>query len=211
MLVSSIALLQMSIVNDSYMNMILPEDISSRIKDFMSGRKDFPYIKENEITCLLYVYGKDRKINNEIEVNEAIDLANRTVANVDKEIDFYNNSKARFDTEFIKSKYIRRELQILQEQHGSKPKIWNDPTILSDSFARHVSFHQQRYFFQIFGPLKGTDLLNEIREDLVNRIVMVGFNKRDQDVLPFKHSLVPAYVWFRDRVSNKKSSVQQCL
>ena len=194
----------MSIVNDSYMNMILPEDISSRIKDFISGRKDFPYIRENEIMCLLYVYGKDRKIKSEIEVKEAIDLANRTVANVDKEIDYYNNSKARFDTEFIKSKYIRRELQILQEHHGKGHKIWSDPTILSDSFARHISFYQQKYFFQIFGPLKGTDLLNEIREDLVNRIVMVGFNKSDQDFLPFKHSLVPAYVWFRDMVSNKR-------
>ncbi len=197
----------MSIVNDSYMNMILPEDIASRIRDFVSGRKEFPYIRENEIMCLLYVYGKDRMIKSDIEVNEAFDLADRTVANVDKEIEYYNNSEARFDTEFLKSKYIQRGLQIGQEQHGSSSNIWNDPTILSDSFARHVSFHQQKYFFQIFGPLNGTDLLSEIREDLVSRIVMVGFNKGDQNGLPFKHSLVPAYVWFRDMVRNKSSKV----
>src|SRR5262249_8834799 len=191
MLMLFIALLQMSIVNDSYMNMILPEDISSRLKDFITGGRNFPYIKEKEIMCLLYVYGKDHKIKNEIEVKEAFDLADRTVANVTKEIEYYNNSKARFDTEFVKSKYIRRELQILHEQHISNPKIWNDPTILTDSFARHVSFHHQEYFFQVFGPLKESDLLSEIREDLVNRILMIGFNKRDQSVLPFKHSLVP--------------------
>ena len=28
---------------------------------------------------------------------------------------------------------------------------------------------------------------------------MVGFNRRDQSVVPFKHSLVPVYIWFRDR------------
>ncbi len=199
----------MSVVNDSYMNMILPEDISGRIRDFVSGRRGFPYISENEITCLLYVYGKDLMVKSATEVNEAIDLANRTVANVEKEIEYYNNSKARFDTEFIKSKYVRRGLQLVQEQqHGSRLEIWNDPTILSDSFARHISFHQQKYFFQIFGPLKETDLLNEIREDLVNRVVMVGFNKGNQNGLPFKHSLIPVYIWFRDMIRNKKSNVQ---
>ena len=29
---------------------------------------------------------------------------------------------------------------------------------------------------------------------------MVGFNRRDSNSdVPFKHSLVPVYIWFRDR------------
>ena len=64
----------MSIVSDSYMNMILPEDISFRIRDFITGDRDFPYIKENELMCLLYVYGKDHEVKTETEINEAFDL-----------------------------------------------------------------------------------------------------------------------------------------
>jgi hypothetical protein len=37
----------------------------------------------------------------------------------------------------------------------------------------------------------------------MNRIVMVGFNRRDQSFVPFKHSLVPVYIWFRDRLKFK--------
>ena len=106
------------------------------------------------------------------------------VTNIIKEIEYYNNSKARFDAEFIKSKYIRRELQMVQEQHVSKPQIWNDPTVLTDSFARHVSFHRQEYFFQVFGPLKESELLTELGRISVNRIVMVAFNRRDQECCP---------------------------
>jgi hypothetical protein len=193
----------MSIISDSYMNLILPEDISTRIRDFITGGRDFPYIEENELMCLLFVYGRDHRVKTETEVNETLDLVERTVANITKEIEYYNNSKARFNTEFIKSKYIRRELQIVQEQHTSKLQIWNDPTVLTDSFARHVSFHRQEYFFQVFGPLEESELLTELRGDLMNRIVMVGFNRRDQSFVPFKHSLVPVYIWFRDRLKFK--------
>lgn len=189
------------------MNMIFPEDISHRIKDFIMGQRDFPYIKENELTCLLYVYGKDHRVKTKSEVNEVLDLAERTSTSIIKEIEYYNNSKTRFDSDFIKSEYIRRELQMLQEQHNSKPQIWNDPTILADSFARHVSFYRQEYFFQVYGPLKASELLAEIRDNLVDRIVMVGFNRKDQNLVPFQHSLIPVYVWFRDNIRYKKLSM----
>jgi hypothetical protein len=193
----------MSVVSDCYMNMILPEDISLRIRNFVMGEQDFPYIKESELACILYVYGKYHKVKTEWGVKEAVDIAERTAANFAKEIEYYNNSMTRFDSEVIKSKYIRRELQILQDHHNSKPQIWNDPTILSDSFARHISFYRQEYFFQVYGPLKDSELLMDIREDLVDRIVMIGFNRKDESAIPFQHPMIPAYIWFRDNIKHK--------
>jgi hypothetical protein len=69
------------------MNVILPEDVSIRIRDFITGSRDFPYIEENELMCLLFVYGRDHRIKTETEVNETLDLVERTVANITKEIE----------------------------------------------------------------------------------------------------------------------------
>ena len=72
----------MTIVADSHMGMILPEDISSRIAEFMAGRQNFPFIKNDELICIFYLFGKNNKVNSDEELKEVIDLADRTVANM---------------------------------------------------------------------------------------------------------------------------------
>lgn len=190
----------MTVIGDSYMDMILPEDISDRIKHFMSGRQNFPYIKEDEIMCLFYIYGKEHKVKNQHESIEATDLAERTVSSVNRDVEYYSNSAdVKIDPEFTKSKYIRRELQISIERQNSQRQLWNDPTVLSDCFVQHISYYKQHYFFQIYGPLKESELIKDIREKLCNRIVMIGYNRKDQSFLPFQHPLTPLYIWFREK------------
>jgi hypothetical protein len=200
----------MTIVADSHMGMILPEDISSRIAEFMAGRQNFPFIKTDELICIFYLFGKNNKVNSDEELKEVIDLADRTVANMTRDIEIYsNNLKAKkVDSEFIRSKYINRELQITVEKNADyvkEERIRNDPTLLSDCFAQHVSYYNQEYFFQIYGPLKESEMIKHLQKDLVGRMVMIGYNRKGEKSLPFQHALIPLYIWTRDHQIAAKS------
>jgi hypothetical protein len=193
----------MSIAVDSYMGMILPEDISKRIAQFINGQENFPFVKNNELMCIFYLYGKKSKINGENQLQYVIDLATRTVANMSKDIKMYHNSpKTRMNSEFTRSKYINRGLQIAVEKRiddvVNEIRISNDPVILSDCFAQHVSYHEQEYHFQIYGPFKDSELIRDIQGELVGRMVMIGYNKKDKESLPFHHPLIPLYIWLRE-------------
>jgi hypothetical protein len=200
----------MTIIADSHMGMILPEDISSRIAEFMDGRQNFPFIKTDELICIFYLFGKNNKVNSDEELKEVIDLADRTVANMSRDIEIYSNSleAKKVDSDFIRSKYINRELQITVEKKADDVKeeqIWNDPTIISECFAQHVSYYNQEYFFHIYGPLRESELIKHIREDLVGRMVMIGYNRKEEKSLPFPHALIPLYIWTRDHQIAVKS------
>jgi hypothetical protein len=136
-----------------------------------------------------------------------IDLAERTVAVMTKNIEIYKNGpKEKLDSEFIRSKYINRRLQIIAEKQKEfiKNQVLNDPILLSDCFIQHISLYNQEYFFQIYGPLKESDLLTAIREDLVDTMVMIGYNRKNEKFLPFDHALIPLYVWARDRLQIRR-------
>lgn len=193
----------MTIVADSHMGMILPEDISSRINEFMAGIQNFPFIKSDELICIFYLFGKNNKVNGDKELKEVIDLAERTVDNMTRDIEIYSNTlKAKkVDSEFIRSKYINRGLQITVEKKSNvveEQRIRNDPVILSDCFAQHLSYYNQEYFFQIYGPLRESEMIKDLRKDLVGRMVMIGYNRKGEKSLPFKHALIPLYIWVRD-------------
>jgi hypothetical protein len=194
--------MHMAIVADSYMRIILPEDISTRIAEFMAGMRNFPFIRDNELICVFYLYGRNSKVNGEEEMKEVIDLAERTVANLSRDIEIYNNSpKAKMNSEFTRSKYINRGLQITIERKADivkEEQIMNDPAIQSDCFVQHMSYYNQEYFFHIYGPFRDSEVISNIRKHLVGRMVMLGYNRKDEKLLPFHHPLVPLYIWLRD-------------
>jgi len=188
------------IINDSYMRIVLPEDISSRIDRFISGKLDFPFIEKAEILHILYIYGKTDKVKSEKEISEAIDLARRTAEQMSRDIQSYKSGpKTRMDSEFIRSKFINRQLQIAVEQKEiTRQAVLNDPVTLADSFALHIAYYEQDFFFQVFGPIKPDQLLKDIREELEHRMVMIGYNKKDENSLPFQHALIPLYIWMKE-------------
>ena len=191
----------MTIISDSYMRMILPENISYRLDEFITGRQNFPFIRSDELMCIFYLYGKKNKVRYYKESREIINLAENTVINLQSDIEKYNgSSKSKMDSQFIRSKFVNRELQIIVEEkkHVSKERIINDPMIISDCFAQHVSYYNQEYFFQLYGPLGEYDLINDVKEYLLGRMVMLGFNRKDEKSLPFQSAFIPLYVWIRD-------------
>lgn len=192
------------------MTMILPEDISERISSFISGRLDFPFVKKDELISLLYLYGKSNAVLDHPE--RVLAIAKKTVETLEKSIEKYRNGpKSFFDSEYLRNNYIRRQLQITVDKNNNKNgkdvpdinkrRIINDPVILSECFLQHVAFYNQKYSFFFYGPLKENELTYDIRSLLSGKIVMLGYNKV-QEELPFDHPIIPLYVWAKDNLRN---------
>ena len=187
--------------------MILPEDISERISSFIAGSLDFPFIKEDEVISLLYIYGRNNRIVSQPE--QVLAIAKKTVETLEHTIGKYRiGPKSFFDSEFSRNNYIRRQLQITVEKDDNKNdknrpnisrRIINDPVILSECFSQHVAFFDQKYSFFIYGPLKENELTRDIVNLLSGNIVMLGYNK-EQDKLPFDHPIIPLYVWAKENL-----------
>ena len=194
------------------MTMILPEDISERISAFISGRLDFPFVKKDELISVLYLYGKNNTIIS--RPDKVLTIAKKTVERLEHSIQNYRNGpKSIFDSEFSRNNYIRRQLQITvdinntSEDDKDKPGIDNrriltDPVILSECFSQHVAFYDQKYSFFFYGPLKDDELTHDIRNLLSGKIVMLGYNK-EQDELPFDHPIIPLYIWAKENLLHK--------
>lgn len=189
------------IVADSFMAMVLPDGIASRIAEFVGGKRSFPFIGRDELVCLMYLYGKGARVG-EDEIEQVNSFAQRTVLQLGQEIDIYSNSSAsKLDSEYIRSKYINRQLQLTVE---NKPdRMAGDPAVISDCFAQHVAYYKQDYYFELFGPLKDAELTSDIRQMLSNRMVMACYNKKGARETGLAHPLIPVYVWFRDQAGAK--------
>jgi hypothetical protein len=189
------------IVADSYLAMVLPDDVAARIAEFIAGRCSFPFIGRDELICMMYLYGKSGSVG-ENEIGEVSGLAQRTASQMGQEIDIYINSSAsKLDPEYIRSKYINRQLQLTVD---NKPdRMAGDPAIISDCFAQHVAYYKQDYFFELYGPLKDFELTFDIRSMLAGRMVMTCYNRRGVQETSLAHPLIPVYVWFRDQTGAK--------
>jgi len=193
------------ILIDSYMAMILPDDISDRISGFIAGKRNFPFVDSDEMMCMMYLYGRNNRIK-EHEVDEVSSLAQHTATQMGQEIDIYMNSSAsKLETEYIRSKYINRELQLTVErkQQDIKKRIAGDPAILSDCFAHHVAYYKQDYFLELYGPLRDSELMSDIRSALAHRMIMVCYNRKGAQETRLAHPLIPVYVWFKDQTGAK--------
>jgi hypothetical protein len=193
------------IVIDSHMAMILPDDMAERISEFITGKRNFPFVNPDELMCIMYLYGRNNMIR-EDEINEVSSLAQHTASQLGKEIDKYiNSSTSKLETEYIRSNYINRELQLAVERKSQdvKNRISRDPTIISDCFAHHVAYYRQDYFLEIYGPLKDSQLTSDIRSALAQRMVMVCYNRKGAQETRLVHPLIPVYIWFKDQAGAK--------
>ena len=184
------------------MAIILPDGMGERITEFIASKRSFPFVGRDELMCMMYLYGRTGRVG-EREVEEAAKLAERTAVQMGQEIDIYMNSSAgKLDAEYIRSKYINRELQLAVEKKA-KGRIAGDPMIISDCFAQHIAYYKQDYFFELYGPLKDSELIADTQSLLGGRMVMVCYNRKGAQDTGLSHPLIPVYVWFRDQAGAK--------
>lgn len=184
---------------NSYMGLLFPEDLPERIKAFLAGKREFPYISADEIIGLFYIFGKQKEISSGIETAQILQLCGKTVRDFDKAIAQYRTNVFSMDSNFTRSKYLKRQLQITvdMKERSTSDKLYKDPVIVTDSIIQHISFHNEKYFFQVYGPLKEQEVVKDLHMSLLGRVVMVGFNRESEKSIPFAHPLIPLFTHLR--------------
>ena len=187
------------------MGMFLPPDISVRIKQFMAAKVDFPFLGKHERLAVFYLFGKDHEVIGESEVNAASDLAKRTVEQVARDIRVYIAMPQKMEARFTRENYTKRSLQIVVDGSGGggsssklpelDRRVAGDPIILSDCFAQHVAYYRQNFFFELFPPLKAEQLPPALENKLEGRMLLLGFNVKNMQSLPFKSSFHAFFEW----------------
>ena len=184
---------------NSFMGLLFPEDLPERIKAFLAGKREFPYISADEIIGLFYIFGKQKEISSGIETAQILQLCGKTVRDFDKAIAQYRTNVVSMDSNFTISKYLKRQLQITvdMKERSTSDKLYKDPVIVTDSIIQHISFHNEKYFFQVYGPLKEQEVVKDLHMSLLGRVVMVGFNRESEKSIPFAHPLIPLFTHLR--------------
>lgn len=184
---------------NSFMGLLFPEDLPERIKAFLAGKREFPYISADEIIGLFYIFGKQKEISSGIETAQILQLCGKTVRDFDKSIAQYRTNVFSMDSNFTRSKYLKRQLQITvdMKERSTSDKLYKDPVIVTDSIIQHISFHNEKYFFQVYGPLKEQEVVKDLHMSLLGRVVMVGFNRESEKSIPFAHPLIPLFTHLR--------------
>jgi hypothetical protein len=180
------------------MGLFMPPDMPLRIKQFMAAKVDFPFIKKEEALAAFYLLGKDHGVSGDMEIKAATDIAKRTVEEVARDIRHYVTTPQKMDARFTRENYTKRSLQIVIDsgvQADVDRRVAGDPVILSDCFAQHIAFHSHRFFFELFQPFRAGQIPPALKSKLEGRMLLLGFNAKDRQSLPFKSSLSPFFEW----------------
>jgi hypothetical protein len=197
----------MVVVTDSFMGIFTPMDIPSRIIQFIEKKIEFPFIKEEEIVGIFYLFGKDNKVTSELEILSVRNIAKRTMEQQARNIKIFHEFKEnKLDSEFIREEYNKRILQIsIEEQmYSSSPsdmrsRIIGDPTIQSNCFEQHIAYYKQDYFYELFKkPFKKTEVPSHLINKLEKRMLMLCYNVSDSSKLPYNNTVHPFFQWLND-------------
>ncbi len=196
-------MIRMILSNDSYMGIFLPLDVQSRILQFMDGKLTFPFIRDDEVMGVFFLFGKDGRIRNSIDILNAKDLARNGMDQITKEVKLCHAISNRITFDFVRENYTRRALQISTDTNNSskrdsfdiRDRISGDPTILISCFAQHIAYYRQDYFFELLNPLRPAQIPAHIRERMELRMLLLGFNTKNVENLPYNSTLVPFFDW----------------
>jgi hypothetical protein len=197
----------MVVVTDSFMGIFTPMDIPSRIIQFIEKKIEFPFIKEEEIVGIFYLFGKDNKVTSELEILSVRNIAKRTMEQQARNIKIFHEFKEnKLDSEFIREEYNKRILQIsIEEQmYSSSPsdmrsRIVGDPTIQSNCFEQHIAYYKEDYFYELFKkPFKKTEVPSHLINKLEKRMLMLCYNVSDSSKLPYNNTVHPFFQWLND-------------
>jgi hypothetical protein len=193
------------IISDSYMGIFIPRDFSDSVLNFINGKSNLPFTQNDEIIASFYIFGKDHKVNGELEITNVKDIARKTMEQVARQVSIYANNPISMNQESLRENFNKRSMQILIDSNnkiGNKKidsditkRIARDPTILSECYAWHLAYYKQDYFFKLFNPLSGADLPPDLAEQLEGRMLMLGFNVKNSAELTYDDPIIPFLQW----------------
>lgn len=200
--------MQKLIISDSYMGIFIPRDFSNRVLDFLNGKTNLPFTQKDEIIASFYIFGKDHKVNGELEITNVKDIARKTMEQIARQVRIYANNPLSMHQESLRENFNKRSMQILIDSNNKNSnkkinfdttkRISRDPTILSECYAWHLAYYKQDYFFKLFNPLRGTDLPPDLAEQLEGRMLMLGFNVKNSAKLTYDDPIIPFLQWLNE-------------
>ncbi len=179
--------------------MFLPSDIYERISKFLNGSIDFPFIKEEEITGIFFLFGKNYGVKSNTDILSVKDIIRRTIDQIKREI-LLSKKTIESNIELIKENYHRRILQIYSElddfsyDEYINKRIVRDPSILMSCYSQHIANYKQNYFFEIIGPIKKNQIDAKLNNRFLERMIMLSYNCKHSGMLPF-NTFEPFLKW----------------
>jgi len=190
------------------MGIFIPRDFSYRVLNFINGKTNLPFTQKDELVASFYIFGKDHKVNGQLEITNVKDIARKTMEQVARQVRIYANNPLNMNQEMLRENFNKRSMQILIDSNSKNSnkkvnfditkRISKDPTILSECYTWHLAYYKQDYFFKLFNPLKGIDLPADLVEQLEGRMLLLGFNVKDSTKLPYDDPIIPFLYWLKE-------------
>jgi hypothetical protein len=190
------------------MGIFLPRDFPNRVLSFINGKNNLPLTQKDEIIASFYIFGKDHKVNGDLEFTNVKDIARKTMEQLTRQVRVLSSNPTSMNQELLRENFNKRSMQILIDSNikndNSKisfditRRISRDPTILSDCYAWHIAYYKQDYFFKLFNPLRGTDLPPGLVGQLEGRMLMLGFNVKNSANLTYDDPIIPFLEWMNE-------------
>lgn len=190
------------------MGIFLPRDFPNRVLSFINGKNNLPLTQKDEIIASFYIFGKDHKVNGDLEITNVKDIARKTMEQLARQVRVLSSNPTSMNQELLRENFNKRSMQILIDsniQNNNNKisfditrRISRDPTILSDCYAWHIAYYKQDYFFKLFNPLRGTDLPSGLVGQLEGRMLMLGFNVKNSANLTYQDPIIPFLEWMNE-------------
>lgn len=190
------------------MGIFLPRDFPNRVLSFINGKNNLPLTQKDEIIASFYIFGKDHKVNGDLEITNVKDIARKTMEQLARQVRVLSSNPTSMNQELLRENFNKRSMQILIDsniQNNNNAisfditrRISRDPTILSDCYAWHIAHYKQDYFFKLFNPLRGTDLPPGLVGQLEGRMLMLGFNVKNSANLTYEDPIIPFLEWMNE-------------
>jgi hypothetical protein len=190
------------------MGIFIPRDFSYRVLNFINGKTNLPFTQKDELVASFYIFGKDHRVNGQLEITNVKDIARKTMDQVASQVRIYANNPINMNQEMLRENFNKRSMQILIDSNSKNSnkkvnfditkRISKDPTILSECYAWHLAYYKQDYFFKLFNPLQGIDLPTDLVEQLEGRMLLLGFNVKDSTKLPYDDPIIPFLYWLKE-------------
>ena len=190
------------------MGIFLPRDFPNRVLSFINGKNNLPLTQKDEIIASFYIFGKDHKVNGDLEITNVKDIARKTMEQLARQVRVLSSNPTSMNQELLGENFNKRSMQILIDsniQNNNNKisfditrRISRDPTILSDCYAWHIAYYKQDYFFKLFNPLRGTDLPSGLVGQLEGRMLMLGFNVKNSANLTYEDPIIPFLEWMNE-------------
>jgi hypothetical protein len=190
------------------MGIFIPKDFSYRVLDFINGKTNLPFTDKDELVASFYIFGKDNKVNGELEITNVKNIARKTMDQIARQVRIYANNPISMNPELLRENFNKRSMQILIDSNSKNSdkkdnsditkRISKDPAILSECYAWHLAYYKQDYFFKLFNPLRDIDVPEDLVELLEGRMLLIGFNVKNSTKLPYDDPIIPFLYWIKE-------------